>query len=242
MQPSDVRDPSKRVTNIRLDEAPPRQVDSSPTATISWSDLYRHRRAAAARLGKIEDLPIVRRVREVLCELVRDGDRVLEVGAGDRQMKTMLEGAGRRVDYRSLDIDPHGQHDHRSFDEIKEPFDGAFAFEVIEHLPVDAIHGWLGQLYSAVRPGGWLMLSTPNIYYPPAYLRDVTHQTPLCYDELAGLAAAAGFDVEHVVRIYHDPVHRKLLRRYLFGWLFRMLGFDFARQIVLVARRPNVGS
>lgn len=242
MQPSDVRDQAKRDTNIRLDEPAPRRAERAPEATISWSDLYRHRRAAAARLGKIENLPIVRRVREVLCELVRDRDRVLEVGAGDRKMKTMLEQAGRRVEYRSLDIDPHGQHDYRSFDEINEPFDGAFAFEVIEHLPADAIHGWLGQLYSVVRPGGWLVLSTPNIYYPPAYLRDVTHRTPLCYDELAGLAAAAGFDVERVVRIYHDPVHRKLMRRYLFGWLFRMLGFDFARQIVLVARRPSAAS
>jgi hypothetical protein len=28
---------------------------------------------------------------------------------------------------------------------------------------------------------------------------------------------------------------RRLLRQYLFGWLFRMIGIDFARQIVLVA-------
>ncbi len=45
--------------------------------------------------------------------------------------------------------------------------------------------------------------------------------------------------MERIVRIYHDPVHRKLLRRYLFGWLFRMISIDFARQIVLVARKPH---
>jgi hypothetical protein len=82
------------------------------------------------------------------------------------------------------------------------------------------------------------VLSTPNTYYPPAYLRDATHRTPLCYDELAGLLAAAGWDVQRVVRIYHDPVWRNIARRYLFGWLFRLIGIDFARQIVVVARNP----
>jgi hypothetical protein len=86
-------------------------------------------------------------------------------------------------------------------------------------------------------PGGRLVLSTPNTYYPPAYLRDVTHRTPLCYDELAGLVGAAGLEVERIARVYHDPVHRAFLRRYLFGWLFEMIGIDFARQIILVARK-----
>jgi hypothetical protein len=84
------------------------------------------------------------------------------------------------------------------------------------------------------------VLSTPNTFYPPAYLRDATHVTPLCYDELAGLVACSGLHVERVVRVYHDPLLRALLRRLLFGWLFRLIGIDFARQIVLVARRPSV--
>ena len=87
-----------------------------------------------------------------------------------------------------------------------------------------------------LEPGGRLILSTPNTYYPPAYLRDATHRTPLCYDELAGLLAAAGYEVEAIYRIYHDPLHRRLLRQYVFGWLFRLIGIDFARQIVVVAR------
>jgi hypothetical protein len=29
-----------------------------------------------------------------------------------------------------------------------------------------------------------------------------------------------------------------LLRRYAFGWLFRLIGIDFSRQIVLVAEKP----
>ena len=83
-----------------------------------------------------------------------------------------------------------------------------------------------------------MLLSTPNTFYPPAYLRDATHRTPLCYDELAGLVTAAGLEVTRVARVYHDPVHRRFLRQYCLGWLFRLIGIDYARQIVLVAHKP----
>ncbi|MGE0607479.1 MAG: class I SAM-dependent methyltransferase [Pirellulales bacterium] len=204
---------------------------------FSWSELYRRRRETAAQFGPIFGLRIVRRVREVLLSCVANGDHVLEVGAGDRSMGQALLAARSDVVYRSLDIDPHGKHDYRQWSEVDESFDVVFAFEVIEHLPLEEIPGWLQQMANLLRPGGRLLLSTPNTFYPPAYLRDATHRTPLCYDELAGLVSGTGLQVEQIVRIYHDPLHRKLLRRYVFGWLFRLIGIDFARQIVLVARR-----
>jgi SAM-dependent methyltransferase len=204
----------------------------------SWSKQYKLRRDAAKRFGRVFSLPIVRRVRDVLLDCVDDGARVLEVGAGDRRMGELLRNHRQAIDYRSIDIDPHGDHDYRSLDEIDRTFDCVFAFEVVEHIGVDELPGWLARLGELLAPGGRLVLSTPNTYYPPAYLRDVTHRTPLCYDELAGLVGAAGLEVERIARVYHDPVHRALLRRYLFGWLFEMIGIDFARQIILVARKP----
>jgi hypothetical protein len=202
----------------------------------AWSDLYEHRRAAQRRFGKtIFDLPLARRVRDVLLKLVKANDSVLEIGAGDRRMKLLLEQQRTAIGYESQDIDPRGGHDYDDLDQIARTYDGVFAFEVIEHLSLETIHPWLTRINELLRPGGWLMLSTPNTFYPPAYLRDVTHRTPLCYDELAGLVAAAGFEVTSVTRIYHDPVHRRILRQYIFGWLFRLIGIDYARQIVLTA-------
>lgn len=206
----------------------------------SWSEQYKLRREAAQRFGRIFALPIVRRVRDVLFECVDDRARVLEVGAGDRRIGELLRSNREGVDYRSMDIDPRGEHDYRSLDEIDRTFDCVFAFEVVEHIAAEEIPGWLARLGELLAPGGRLVLSTPNTYYPPAYLRDVTHRTPLCYDELAALVGAAELEVERIARVYHDPVHRAFLRRYLFGWLFEMIGIDFARQIVLVARKPPV--
>lgn len=209
---------------------------------ISWSQLYAHRRAAAARFGKtVFALPIVKRVRDVLRAEIGAGEAVLEVGAGDRHLQAWLEQSLPGVSYESIDPDPAGAHDYRDLADVAKTYDGIFALEVIEHLPLEAIGPWLQRLRELLRPGGRLVLSTPNTFYPPAFLRDATHRTPLCYDELAGLVAASGLEVRRVVRVYHDPLHRWLLRRVVFGWLFRLIGIDFARQIVLVAEKRAGG-
>lgn len=222
---------------LREPDTDNRQTPRSTGVEHSWSTLYRFRKHAARQLGPLYSLPLVKRASDVLLQTVRPCQRVLEVGAGDRRMKAKLDRLDSGVRYESLDVDPQGNHDYRDLVEVAGPYDLVFAFEVIEHLPVDDIVPWLAALRERTRSGGKLLLSTPNTYYPPAYLRDATHRTPLCYDELAALCIAGGWHVERVHRVYHDPVHRTFARRYLFGWLFRLLGLDFARQIVLVARK-----
>lgn len=214
-----------------------------PSTKYSWSAQYARRKAAAARFGKtIFGLPLTKHLRDLVLEAVPPRGRVLEVGAGDRKIEGLLRRHRPGARYESLDVDPQGGHDYRDWAELSEnpsfaPYDCVLSLEVIEHLPLEEIPPWLAQLAAVLRPGGRLVLSTPNTFYPPAYLRDATHRTPLCYDELAGLVAGAGLTVERIHRIYNDPFLRLLLRRYAFGWLFRLLGIDFARQIVLVARR-----
>ncbi len=216
-------------------------LESPPS--FSWSQLYRRRKAAARRFGKtVFQLPLVKRARDVVLAHVAAHSCVLEAGAGERKMKPLLESLRRGVVYESMDPDPRGEHDYREWEQIEKTYDCVFALEVIEHLTLEEIPSWLVELGRRLRPGGHLVLSTPNTFYPPAYLRDATHRTPLCYDELAGLVATSGFDVQQIYRAYHDPIHRVLFRRYLFGWLFRLLGIDFAKQIVLVARKVEIRS
>jgi SAM-dependent methyltransferase len=207
--------------------------------TFSWSVQYAGRRQAAERFGRIFDIPVVRRARDVLLDCVAPGMHVLEVGAGDRRMSPLLAERRPGASYQSLDPDPAGEHDFRDLDEVRRQYDCVFAFEVVEHLPLEAIVPWLRRLADVLRPGGHLILSTPNTYYPPAWLRDATHRTPLCHDELAGLIAATGLEVTRIARTHNDPLPRRWVRRYVFGWLFRLIGIDFAPQIVVVARKPG---
>ena len=203
----------------------------------SWSEQYKFRRAVAARFGGIFALPLARSVRDVLFDVVRDENDVLEVGAGDRRMSALVAKKRRGVSYRSMDIDPQGAHDYRALEDIDRAFDCIFAFEVVEHLALDELSDWLARLRDLLKPAGHLVLSTPNTFYPPAWLRDASHRTPLCYDELGGLLEANGLRVTRIVRIYNDPLWRMVARRWLFGWLFRLIGIDFARQIVIVAQK-----
>jgi SAM-dependent methyltransferase len=210
-------------------------LTTSPQA--SWSAQYARRRAAARRFGKtVFDLPIAKHLRDIVLAAVPRQARVLEVGAGERKLADLLRAYRPEARYESLDVDPQGEHDYRDWSTVTGPYDCVLALEVIEHLSLDDVPPWLAQVAAVLRPGGRLVLSTPNTFYPPAYLRDASHRTPLCYDELAGLVEGAGLHVERVCRVYNDPLPRMLLRRYGLGWLFRLLGIDFARQIAAVAR------
>lgn len=207
------------------------------TRDISWAEMYAHRRRIERRFGEIHRLPLVARCSRLLLRHVRSDDRVLEVGAGDRRMAEHLRARWPNVRYESLDIDPAGRHDYRNLAEVSGRYDVVFAFEVVEHLPVEQIGPWLRRLADLLNPSGKLLLSTPNVFCPPAYLRDATHRTPLCYDELGGFVEAAGLHVTHLYRVYHEALHRVVLRRFVFGGLFRILRLDFARQIALVAEK-----
>lgn len=206
----------------------------------SWSRMYAARRAAARQLGPLWGLPLVRRASRVVLASVQPGSRVLEIGAGDRRLAPRIAARNPGGSYESLDPDPALFHDYRSLDEVAGPYDLIVALEVVEHLPLAELREWLPRVVGLLSPGGRLVLSTPNTFYPPAYLRDATHQTPLCYDELAGLVTLAGGRVEQVWRVQHDPWPTAWVRRWACGWLFRLLGIDYARQIVLRASRAEV--
>ena len=206
--------------------------------TLDWQQLYRQRQDIADRFGDIWDLPIDKRYHRVLAREGRGGVRLLEIGAGDRGLERRMQEYWGDLEYLSCDIDPTFQHDFTHIDEAVGEYDLVCAFELIEHLELRAAGHMAQRMYELTSPGGRVVLTTPNIFYPPAFMRDATHVTPFCYDELGGLLQLAGFRVTRIYRLYHDAVIKKLLRRYLAYPLFRLMGIDFARQIIVVAEKP----
>ena len=203
----------------------------------SWGDLYERRKAIQRRFGRIHRLPVIRRVHQRLLADLKSGDAVLDVGAGGRRLPETLKKHGLDVQYESLDPDANRAHDYATLEEVGKTYRAVTCFEVLEHVPMENIPALLLGMARVLEPGGRLFVSTPNVYKPQEFLRDATHCTPLCYDQLAGIIEAAGLEVVAIFRANADPAVRRFVRRVLLGWLYRTLDLDYARQILVVARR-----
>jgi SAM-dependent methyltransferase len=83
-------------------------------------------------------------------------------------------------------------------DEPRASLGGAFAAQVVEHLPPKALAELLAAAYEALRPGGLLVLETVNaasgLAFLDVFIRDLTHERPLHPETLRFMAAAAGFN------------------------------------------------
>ncbi|MCX8118177.1 MAG: class I SAM-dependent methyltransferase [Desulfobacterota bacterium] len=166
---------------------------------------------------------------------LRDGDRVLDIGASDRALERRLKKHFPKLLYKSMDVDRDQFHDYYDLEEIQETFDAVFLFEVIEHLPLEEGIKMLGKIYELLKEGGRLILTTPNTFNPGRYWRDATHKQPYCYDELGGILMSRGFEIKEMYRTYSDAFHRYLFRKYVMAPLHRYLGVDFAKSILIVA-------
>jgi SAM-dependent methyltransferase len=168
---------------------------------------------------------------------IRTGERVLDVGASDGRFGRRLAAGAK---YQTLDTDPAVAADYRSFADLPaRAFDVVTCFETVEHLGLEEACRLLAAAARALRPGGRLYLSTPNIHHPWAYMRSATHRTPFCYDELGALVEMHGFALDALFRCHRDAVVKAALRRLAYP-LYRLLGIDWAKSILVVAhRRPD---
>lgn len=206
---------------------------------ISWSKLFAYRSCVHQRYPDIWDVKILRKRFPLILRILRDGERVLDIGAFDRDLHQRLRRHFPNLIYKSMDIDRDQFHDFYSLEEIQEAFDVIFLFEVIEHLELqEGIH-LLKKIYELLLPGGRLILSTPNVFNPCRFWRDATHRVAYCYDELGGLLLAQGFQIKEMYRTYSDAFHRYLFRVYVMAPLHRYLGIDFAKSILMVATKER---
>ncbi|HEY3275923.1 MAG TPA: methyltransferase domain-containing protein [Syntrophorhabdaceae bacterium] len=202
-----------------------------------WSKLFAYRDKIHGRYRDIWDVPRVKKRSHLLARYLKDGMRVLDVGAGMKGMKGEIEKLGMRVTYKSMDIDRGNAHDYYDLADINEKFDAVIMFEVIEHLDLEGGLALLRRLHDILGPKGIIILSTPNIFNPSRYMRDATHRTFYGYDELCGLLMLAGFGIKDVYRSFNDAIHRYVLKVYVLGFLFRLLTIDYAISIFAVGEK-----
>ena len=189
---------------------------------LDWEQVKRGREMAGRRLLPLHRIPMIRDSRMLLLQLAREGDRLLDVGANDRNVGRFLKDRQPHIHYFSFDIDRSLPHDYYALDAIDKQFELSCLFDVIEHLP----------------PGGQLLITTPNVDHPVRFWRDCTHVTPFRYDELAGFLTAAGYDDVRIWRVGRMKWQDRL-RRIWAAPVLRLLGIDYAPTILAIGRNKN---
>ncbi|MGA7105989.1 MAG: methyltransferase domain-containing protein, partial [Candidatus Deferrimicrobiaceae bacterium] len=156
-----------------------------PEQSFSWSEFYSYRKKIRKDYPSVFGLTIKKKTLDVVTEELKNGDKILDVGASNRSLGEKIRERLPSVVYKSMDIDKAQDHDYYSLDEISESFDMIILVEVIEHLEFQNGISMLFKLLSLLNSRGKLILSTPNIFHPNRYWEDSDHKTPYCYDGIS---------------------------------------------------------
>lgn len=204
---------------------------------MKWSEQLLFREKVHQQYPDLWSLKIVRKRLPFILNYLNDGETILEIGAYNRELGERIKRHYPNIRYKSMDIDPTYSHDYSSLDEIRDLFDAILLFEVIEHLSLEKGRELARKICGLLKSGGRVILTTPNVYTPGQYWKDVSHETPYHYEELGGLFLSEGFESIEMYRLFSAPFLRYFFRVCLFSSLFRFLGIDFTKSILLVARK-----
>jgi len=204
---------------------------------MDWGEQIQWREKVHQQYPDIWDMGIVKKRLPFILKYLKDGESVLEIGAHDRKLGDRIKKHFPHVLYKSLDIDPSYSHDYTSIDEVKEEFNMVLFFELIEHLDRGAGREMVARIFEILKPGGRVILTTPNIYTPGQYWKDVSHLTPYHHEELGGLFLSQQFESIDLFRYFNAPFLQYVMKVYLFSPVFRFLGIDFTKSILLMAKK-----
>jgi 2-polyprenyl-3-methyl-5-hydroxy-6-metoxy-1,4-benzoquinol methylase len=255
---------------VEIEETPrlPYDSPSHPVPDAGERDLeatLRARRAAAAADSRgTSDDAIYTAIERALASIDTPGD-VLDFGSGTGQLTLRLRHAGRYRSVTGADLFPRAgmlPADVRWVQsDLNDPlpvedrsFDVVVAAEVIEHL--ENPRAMCREIFRLLRPGGWIVLSTPNneswrslaalvvrghfvAFGESSY---PAHITPLVRQDLDHVLTEAGFvdrsfSFSEVGGIPGLPARR--WQSLLGGWA---KGLRFSDNVVVTARKPGAAA
>lgn len=205
---------------------------------VNWSEIIKSREQATPNMPNILKMPTVEGRMDILKNIIKEGDSILDIGAYDRTLKKLLDKTGIKVRYFSFDVDKTMPHDFYDLDGIDQTFDIVTAFEVIEHVTPAQIIDIFNRASNLLKKGGFLVVSTPNVCHPVHFWRDCTHITPVRHNELYGLLLLGGFKEINIYRAGKLKWKEKLWA-FIHRPLIKLLKMDFMPTIIATARPNN---
>lgn len=201
-----------------------------------WSELTKGRQEAVETLPNILKFPIIRDKMELLSDMLRDGDRILDIGANDRLLERQLREARLNVKYFSFDVDKNLKHDYYDLDKIKGPFDVITSFEVIEHISPAEIRATFSKACELLKKDGSFIVSTPNVCHPVNLWTDCSHITAVRHNVLYYLLQSSGFKDIHIYR-GGKTKWKDRFWAFVFRPLLKLLRLDYIRHIIVTGKK-----
>ena len=200
---------------------------------------------------------VVRHIQRPFLKFFRSASPVLDMGCGRGVFLELLESAGIEgvgIDHsdeavtfcRNKGFQVHRADARNYLARSEQTFGGIFCSHVIEHLGYDDALELIRLCHKALRPGGVLLLVTPNSLdisiMAETFWLDPTHVRPYPTKLLQSMAESCGFRVlleRHFVGDWH-----LIGRRHLFGYLLRrlVLGRYFGKPNALLLAEKDENS
>lgn len=182
-------------------------------------------------------------VEQVIFSQIKNRDTVLDVGAGNLRIKEKFYHAGYSGEYHTQDIGEEFQYNYATIDEIKNQYSAILCLDVIEHLDLVDGLSLIHKLTELLSPGGVMILQTPNgrcIRSPLA--SDMTHLHCYNISDLWSYLTCMGLRTEGYRVVWEEKNKNfvqqllDLLGKYI---ITRLIGLDYADNIILIAHKPS---
>jgi len=164
--------------------------------------------------------------------------RILDIGAGEKQLLEALKVRGIDTDYRSMDISTASEvvYDFYDIESVTGEYDLIIMQEVIEHLNLETGLKYLRKAYDLLSPDGFIVVTVPNMLRPVQFFIDFSHITHYPLTDLYGILRSIGFSGEAILRrVEIKPAGMSVKRRIIYSMrklLYRLMGFDWAHGVL----------
>jgi glycosyltransferase involved in cell wall biosynthesis/SAM-dependent methyltransferase len=206
-------------TALRQLHAIPDMGDPSPFATTDAAGRpaigYRSEQTSTSETyADFEDIfrgpeDVIRERLRVYLPLLRDAAPVVDVGCGRGEMLDLLSDSAVAAIGVDLDTSMVGRarakgHRVETADavaylrgQVDESLGAVFCAQMVEHIGFDALRELLAQARRVLRPGGVLIVETPNPHALQAFKAfwiDLTHRVPIYPEVLVAHCRSVGFE------------------------------------------------
>jgi SAM-dependent methyltransferase len=208
------------------------------TAQVSWTRLDYWRKECGQKFGTISELEIIGSPYDEARKLMPKGGGILDIGSGTE--KPLLRFLGvPRDQYSSMDVDPDGDFDFHSFDDIpaNKKFDMIVANQVLEHIYVDQAFELLRGTRRHLTDSGVLLATVPNAHHPVRQRSTVMHVVAWPFGDLYGLFRECGYRVVKLARYNKHPLGWNPLKRLVVKIVCEKFRVDWCDSVLIAGMK-----